>query len=165
MRSSNFIQACCICFESEQITAVFFNEIDKLDKDKQEELLSLPIGNGYTVAMLLAEKSRLPNLTNRLLDIYGNGKDLLQALMCRADDGATLGLALCKSGYAWQASDLLTYISKLNVNDRVSILSHRDNAGNNIHSAMARYAYSNEGYLAFLRCLSGMTEDQQARCI
>jgi hypothetical protein len=81
------------------------------------------------------------------------------------NNGNTFGLFICGCNTPSAAMDFLKYVSKLKVEERVEILSHRNDDRKNIHSMIVEFQKDTRVSAAFFECFEGMTSDQRARCV
>jgi hypothetical protein len=81
-----------------------------------------------------------------------------------AHNGNTFGTVLCGWGNTTEVIDFLEYVSKLDVEMRIKILSHRTSKRRNIYNMLQEHQNAPRVFAAFHACLGGMSEDQQALC-
>jgi hypothetical protein len=153
------------CLANDTIALELLHEVEKLDLDKRLKLLNQTDAYGATFAEHMAEKCRIPDLVPRLFALIKDPKDLSSMLKHVANNGNTFGLIICGWNNPSAAIDFLKYVSGLSVEERVEILSQRNDDRKNIYSMIVEFKKNTRVGAAFIECLEKMTPDQRARCM
>jgi hypothetical protein len=112
----------------------------------------------------MATESKLLDLMQGLFNLYENNENLLSALVRKTNYGNTIGTIVCGWGSPRHVIDFLNRLPTLSIEERVEILSHRNDTHENMHARIVAYQKDPNVNAAFIKCLCGMNPDQEARC-
>jgi hypothetical protein len=153
------------CLTDKDIASALLSEIERLEPSERLELLSPTNAGGSSLAMYIAESSKLQSLVPKLFSLIKEPKDLLSMLKYVGAKGNTFGTIICMCNSSSMAIYFLKYISKFSVEDRIEILSHRNADRWNIHNMIVKRHKNPRVSAAFFECLRDMNNDQWEECM